>query len=73
VTLSRLSRATGVPRPTLLRKLDTLIELEYVERRGRHYYLGSGASSPPGVDKISHRIVQLILLTAKELSEMDKK
>jgi IclR helix-turn-helix domain len=70
LTISKLSRAVGFPRSTLLRKVAVLIDLGYVERVGRLYYTSPGVNIPR-YRVILARSVRMNLNTAKKVSKMD--
>lgn len=73
MTVSRLARACGMSRATVVRRLQALIELGYVKRAGRFYHVGEGSIAPPNVEHIVTRTTKIIMLTAKELANLNSK
>jgi predicted transcriptional regulator len=73
MTVSRLARDCGMSRATVLRRLQALVEFGSVKRAGRFYYLGENSVDPPNVEHIVTRTSRIIMLTAKELANLDSK
>jgi biotin operon repressor len=71
MSVSKLSRVTGMSRATVVRRLQELIERNYIERRGRFYHVGDGAFNPENIQMAVERTTAIIIRTAKELSKMD--
>ena len=71
MSVSKLSRATGMSRATVVRRLQQLIERNYVKRRGRFYHVGDGALNPENIQMSVERTTAIITRTAKELSKMN--
>ena len=71
MSVSKLSRSTGMSRATVVRRLQQLIERNYVKRRGRFYHVGDGALNPENIQMSVERTTAIITRTAKELSKMN--
>ena len=71
MSVSKLSRVTGMSRATVVRRLQELIERNYIERCGRFYHVGDGAFNPENIQMAVERTTAIIIRTAKELSKMD--
>ena len=71
MSVSKLSRSTGMSRATVVRRLQQLIERNYVKRRGRFYHVGDGALSPENIQMSVERTTAIITRTAKELSKLN--
>ena len=71
MSVSKLSRSTGMSRATVVRRLQQLIERNYVKRRGRFYHVGDGALNPENIQMVVERTTAIITRTAKELSKMN--
>jgi biotin operon repressor len=71
MSVSKLSRTTGMSRTTVVRRLQQLIERNYVKRRGRFYHVGDGALNPENIQMSVERTTAIITRTAKELSKMN--
>ena len=69
MSVSKLSRSTGMSRATVVRRLEQLIERNYVKRRGRFYHVGDGALNPENIQMSVERTTAIITRTAKELSK----
>jgi len=55
MSVSKLSRVTGMSRATVVRRLQELIERNYIERRGRFYHVGDGLAPPTLCCSKTHR------------------
>jgi len=71
MSLSKLSRATGMSRATVMRRLQELIQRNYIKRRGHFYHVGDGALDPENIQMVVERTTAIITWTAKELSKMN--
>ena len=71
MSVSKLSRSTGMSRATVVRRLQQLIERNYVKRRGHFYHVGDGALNPENIQMSVERTTAIITRTAKELSKMN--
>ena len=71
MSVSKLSRTTGMSCTTVVRRLQQLIERNYVKRRGRFYHVGDGALNPENIQMSVERTTAIITRTAKELSKMN--
>jgi biotin operon repressor len=71
MSVSKLSRATGMSRATVLRRLQGLIERNYIKRHGHFYHVGDGALDPENIQMVVERTTAIITWTAKELSKMN--
>jgi DNA-binding transcriptional ArsR family regulator len=69
MNVSKLARALGMPRATVLRKLGVLMKIGYVERVGRSYRVTEKANLPNLLEVVA-RNAELIKATTKELSKM---
>lgn len=71
MTVSRLSRALGMSRATVVRRLETLIEVGYVKRQDNFYCPEEGVINTPYLRDVLARASKIVITTAKELSKMD--
>jgi predicted transcriptional regulator len=71
MTVSRLSRALGMSRATVVRRLETLIEVGYVKRQENFYCPEEGVINTPYLRDVLARASKIVITTAKELSKMD--
>jgi DNA-binding MarR family transcriptional regulator len=71
MTVSRLSRALGMSRATVVRRLETLIEVRYVKRQENFYCPEEGVVNTPHLRDVLARASKIVITTAKELSKMD--
>ena len=71
MTVSRLSRALGMSRATVVRRLETLIEVGYVKRQENFYCPEEGAINTLYLRDVLARASKIVITTAKELSKMD--
>jgi predicted transcriptional regulator len=71
MTVSRLSRALGMSRATVVRRLETLIEVGYVKRQENFYCPEEGVVNTPYLRDVLARASKIVITTAKELSKMD--
>ena len=71
MSVSKLSRSTGMSRATVVRRLQQLIERNYVKRRGHFYHVGDGALNPENIQMSVERTTAIITRTAKELSKLN--
>lgn len=69
---TEIGRMIGMPRPTVLRKLATLIRRGIVVKKGRGYCLVPEAVNGPGIRAIVRGNIRRIRAAAKELSKMDE-
>jgi DNA-binding transcriptional ArsR family regulator len=69
MNVSKLARALGMPRATVLRKLGVLMKIGYVERVGRSYRVTEKANLPNLLEVVA-RNAEIIKATTKELSKM---
>jgi hypothetical protein len=72
-TAAKLADYLRLPRPTVIRKLEALEQLQLATRQGSHWYFRVEHLNAPGVLAVSRRARQLIVETGRELSEMDTK
>jgi hypothetical protein len=70
MTVSRLARACGMSRATVVRRLQALIELGYVKRAGRFYHVGEGSIAPPNVEHIVTRTTKIWPAPGSEDTEL---
>jgi hypothetical protein len=70
-TSSATARWLDIPRGTVLRRLEELIKLGYVKRAGKAYVTTDKVDLPDIERKVKRRI-NMIITSAKKLSEMDK-
>lgn len=70
MTVSMISRGTGLSRASVTRRLQMLIKHGYVERRGNHYCVGSSLYNP-NVVRVLKRVAHAIDVTAKELANLN--
>jgi biotin operon repressor len=71
VSASALSRAVGMPRTTVLRKLAQLKKIGAVEQRGRRYLMSSAFLNRPAALQGFKRRVAIVRKTTEELSNLD--
>jgi DNA-binding MarR family transcriptional regulator len=71
VRASTIAQALRLPRVTVLRRLQEMVKQGYVERVGNAYRVTDKVNIPDLREKLSRRI-DMIIQTAKELSELDK-
>jgi DNA-binding transcriptional ArsR family regulator len=69
LSATKLARATGMPRPTLLRKLGVLMDIGYIKRVGRLYFVTEKANLP-NLPQVVARNVRIVETTCKELYKM---
>jgi hypothetical protein len=55
----------------VVRRLQQLIERNYVKRRWHFYHVGDGALNPENIQMSVERTTAIITRTAKELSKMN--
>lgn len=70
ISASALARRLGIPRTTLLRRLDMLIKSHHVERHGTKYVPGP-AANPPCLERTIHTRTMAIFEAARKLSDLD--
>jgi DNA-binding MarR family transcriptional regulator len=70
VRVSTIAQVLKIPRATVLRRLNDMVKLGYVERVGNAYRMTDRVNIPDLQDKLRRR-VDMILQTAKELSKLD--
>ena len=68
-TASRIARGLHMPRTTVTRLLQRLEQVGLLGRGGTGYY----ATEPPGTDRGIQFIVELVLRTARDLTETGRK
>jgi hypothetical protein len=71
VRATTIAQALKLPRITVLRRLQEMIKHGYVERVGNAYRVTDKVNIPDLQSKLSRR-VEMIMETAKALSELDK-
>jgi DNA-binding MarR family transcriptional regulator len=71
VRASTIAQALKLPRVTVLRRLQEMVKHGYVERVGNAYRVTDKVNIPDLRKKLSRRI-DMIIETAKELSELNK-
>jgi hypothetical protein len=71
VRASTIAQALKLPRVTVLRRLQEMVKHGYVERVGNAYRVTDKVNIPDLREKLSRRI-DMIIATAKELSELGK-
>jgi hypothetical protein len=71
VRATTIAQALKLPRITVLRRLQEMIKYGYVERVGNAYRVTDKVNIPDLRSKLSRR-VDMIMETAKALSELDK-
>lgn len=73
LTLLEVTRATGMKRPTILRKLRVLVKEGVLERDGERYWVSAdyllGTTVPGG---LLDRLIGLIKATARELEGIER-
>ena len=73
-TAHGIAKDIGIPRTTVLRILDDLILLDWVERSGSQYWISEYTARLPTMKRAAYRkAVELVIDTAKELQSKSKK
>jgi DNA-binding MarR family transcriptional regulator len=67
---STIAQVLKIPRPTVLRRLNDMVKLGYVEHVGNAYRMTDKVNIPDLRQKLQQRI-EMILATARELSKLD--
>jgi DNA-binding MarR family transcriptional regulator len=70
VRASTIAHVLKIPRATVLRRLNDMVKLGYVERVGSAYRMTDKVNIPDLKQKLQRR-VDMILTTARELSKID--
>jgi DNA-binding HxlR family transcriptional regulator len=71
VHASQIARALKLPRATVLRRLQEMLKLGYIERVGNAYRVTEKVNIPDLEERLQRR-VEMITETAKRLSELKK-
>jgi hypothetical protein len=70
VRASTIAQVLKIPRATVLRRLNDMVKLGYVEHVGNAYRMTDKVNIPDLRQKLQQR-VEMILATARELSKLD--